>query len=195
MWSQVDGNFTVPPLTSWSTNQSAGILDGHVGLQQQFGSVVLGVEGSYVFAFGNSFGTAACSPAVACTANTLLAERIDNIWTVGPRIGWAIGAWMPYATGGYARATIENQTLSPTPTTLETGDTQNGGWYAGGGVEWNFARNWYTGIEYKHYDFGTVTTVPTFVTGGPDTFNTKSISATADTVSARLSYKFDWGNP
>jgi opacity protein-like surface antigen len=110
-------------------------------------------------------------------------------------MGWAIGAWMPNATGGYARPTIENQSLSPAPTTLETGDTQNGGWYAGGGVEWNFARNWYNGIEYRHDDFGTVTTVPTLVMGGPNPVDTKTISATADTVSARLSYKFDWGNP
>jgi hypothetical protein len=38
-----------------------------------------------------------------CTA------RFDDVLTVGGRLGWAMGKWTPYVTGGYASARFTEQ--------------------------------------------------------------------------------------
>ncbi len=87
MWDRIDGAFVNPPIATWSTNQSTGVVDAHAGVQYQFGSnIVLGVEGDYISAFRDNSGTDGCHPAAACGAGTMLAGRIqrhvDN-WRTG----------------------------------------------------------------------------------------------------------------
>ena len=35
--------------------------------------------------------------------------RFDDVLTIGPRLGWAMGKWMPYLTGGYANAAFSHK--------------------------------------------------------------------------------------
>ena len=47
-WSNIDGSFVNPPFATWNSGPSGGIGGAFVGVQQQFGNFVLGIEGSYV---------------------------------------------------------------------------------------------------------------------------------------------------
>src|ERR1051326_4939043 len=85
-WERIDGNFVNPPPGSWSVDNSRGLWDAHVGAQYQWGSVVLGVEGNFVGLFNNSNGgTSGCGP--SCGAAFMSANLVDNIWTIGGRLG------------------------------------------------------------------------------------------------------------
>ncbi len=192
-FSQVDGAFVTPPPTTWSINQASPIIDAHVGAQEQFGNFVLGVEGSFVDSPNNTNGTSPCNPVAGCSPGTLATSRLEYLWTIGPRVGWAMDAWMPYLTGGFADARFNNQFV---PAPFEVGNTWNDGGYVGAGVEWNFLQNWYAGIEYRHYFLSTQTSVPNATaTGLPVPGDTFTVQPRIDTVSARLSYKFDWFAP
>ena len=69
-----------------------------------------------------------------CTA------RFDDVLTVGGRLGWAMGKWMPYVTGGYASARFteqaNNKSLAPMATNIVSWAQERAqGWYIGGGAE------------------------------------------------------------
>jgi opacity protein-like surface antigen len=164
-----------------------------------------------------------------CTA------RLQDILTIGGRVGWAAGnlpmfrggAWMPYVTGGYANAGVDFRQHNPigvgtlggiTPAGLaggtveqEQAHTRLPGWYIGAGFEWVISPGWTTGIEYRHYDFGSGSTeaFSGCTLGGPGTtppvtspgcilnapvgvaLERVRFSDTTDTVEARVSWR--WG--
>jgi len=135
--------------------------------------------------------------------------RFNDVITVGPRIGWAAGRWMPYVTGGYANAGFDFQGRGPATTStatsmIEEAHKRLNGWYIGGGVEWNISPGWTAGIEYRHYDFGEghttafhpgagVSTVaaglPLGIPTGTPLENVR-FDATTETVTARVTWKF-----
>ena len=52
------------------------------------------------------------------------------------------------------------------------------------------AHGWTLGLEYRHYDFGSETLLTHFPTGVPST-DIRNVDATLDTVTLRVSWKFD----
>ena len=200
-WERIDGNFVNPPPADWSVSNQRGMWDAHVGAQYQWNSFVLGVEGNFVGLFnGNSFGTSSCNPVTACPAGAFLsANLVDHIWTVGGRLGWAFGPWMAYASGGYANTQVDNFAFTAAGFFTESTRTRHNGAYVGGGVDWQV---WNTpggalvaGIEYRHYEFQSVTAPPILFNGLPNTFDTWTIKPRVDTIEARLSWLFNWGGP
>jgi outer membrane immunogenic protein len=180
-------NVLVPTIPWGTDRQSTGIGGIHGGYQVQWGNFVLGVEGAWDAAFGSSFG----SRAGALVGNPCDAglgfecqARINDILQVGPRVGFAMGNWMIYGTGGYARAEIESRYLV-IPTGLPLGlqpSIHHDGWYYGGGLEMLATNNFVIGVEYKHFDFKSAVQVDT----GGDSINLK---AKADAVLLRLTIK------
>ncbi len=87
--------------------------------------------------------------------------RFDVDWAASARLraGVAASDALFYVTGGYAVADIDVSAFDRTgPTLMDVkGGGTEGGWVAGGGVEWRFRPEWSVGLEYLHYDFGTVT--------------------------------------
>lgn len=166
--SHIDGSFVEFPNT-WSLDKSSGILGGQIGVQHQFGSIVVGVEADFVTAVGDRSATGACQgPGADVVCGPLfLRGQTNNIWSVGPRLGWAAGAWMPYVTGGYASASIENQVVRPRVGPLESSDERENGWYVGGGLDWALSPNVILGIEYRHYQFTEDTITPRDNLGTP----------------------------
>jgi len=197
-WERIDGNFVNPPPGSWSVDNSRGLWDAHVGAQYQWGSVVLGIEGNFVGLFNNSNGgTSGCGP--SCGAAFMSANLVDNIWTIGGRLGWAFGPWMVYASGGYANTQVDNNFFTAAGAFIESTRTRHDGAYVGGGFDWQV---WNTpggalvaGIEYRHYEFQSVTATPIQFNGLADPVNTWTIKPRADTIEARLSWLFNWGGP
>lgn len=174
------------PLT-YSPRHNSFAVGGFAGVQRQFGQFVLGVEGGYMSAFDNVSLGATPSISIFGPGGTGTAQaKLKDIWSVGGRVGWAMGRWMPYVTGGYANGSFEFDAQSGA--TTEQAKASTGGGYIGGGIDWALTKNWIIGAEYRHYAFSSKTVAGTF---GLATENVNFAPST-DTVLARLSYKFDW---
>jgi outer membrane immunogenic protein len=194
-WSSIDGTLAGPGGAGisgpgpFSIDQSSAFGGGHIGVQHQFNNIVLGVEGNFDSMFKGEDGSTTCpNTALRCTG------RVDDIWSVGGRLGWAAGHWMPYLTGGYANAGVHfnNQTTVAFPfLSTEEARTRNNGWYIGLGAEWIVSPGWTAGIEYRHYDFDSVGT-RTFTTQPPQGIPVEGLrqDLTTDSISARVSWKF-----
>jgi len=194
----IDGNFALGP-GDWSVTNTRGMWDAHVGAQYQWNSVVFGVEGNFVGLFnGNNFGTSSCGAGCAPAA-FMSANIVDNIWTIGGKLGWAFGPWMAYASGGYANAQVNNSFFDAAGLFVESTETRHNGAYVGAGVDWQV---WSTpggalvaGVEYRHYWFESVTATPTLFNGLANPADNWTIQPQADTIEAKLSWLFNWGGP
>ncbi len=187
------GPFVVPvaPGNSFdSGRKEVGIAGLHGGFQGQWGNFVLGVEGAWEGVLGDQFGSTngiGSAPPSSCNAAVVFAcqNRITDILSVGPRVGFAMNQWMIYGTGGYARAGTESRAL-----TLASGvvvsdvSEHNDGWYWGGGLEWLVLNGFTVGVDYKHYDFKTVRYNDMAAPG-----NSRDLKAQADALLLRLTIK------
>src|SRR5436853_34415 len=91
-------------------------LGAHIGAQRQFGQLVLGVEGAYLAGFGRASLGATPAPTIFETGGTGTGQaKLKNIWSIGGRIGSAMGNWMPYLTGGYASGSFEFDSQGTAP--------------------------------------------------------------------------------
>jgi opacity protein-like surface antigen len=172
---------------------TSAVFSAHGGFQHQLGHLVLGLEGGWTFAFGNS-STQTCGsvPVFTPGGTTNCQAKLTDIGNVGPRLGIAFGTVMPYITGGYARGHYQFNANATTGAgaLVEQGEAWLRGWYFGGGVEMAFAQHagWVAGVDYRHYSFtaGSVNaTNPAGVTQEVVRFH-----PTTDIITARLSYKF-----
>jgi opacity protein-like surface antigen len=156
-----------------------------LGVQHQIGGVVIGVEGNLLSMFADNAGSTNCpNVALRCTG------RMTDILSIGGRLGVPMGHWMPYASGGFASSSFSYRANTAAPLAVEDGRTRNDGWYAGIGFDMVVAPGWVTGLEYRLYDFGDVST-RTFTPGPAVPVATLSQSATADTIGIRLTYQWD----
>ncbi len=173
---------------TYSPNHDSFALGAFAGYQHQIGQFVLGVEGGYMSGFDDvSLGTTP-SISIFFPGGTGTAQaKLKDIWSVGGRVGWAMGRWMPYLTGGYASGRFEFNARDSS--TTEQASATNGGGYIGGGVDWAVWNNWILGLEYRHYGFSAKTVASSYSTGGGENVR---FGPRTDTVQARLSYKFDW---
>jgi outer membrane immunogenic protein len=201
-WEKIDGNFVNPPPATWSVENQRGMWDGHIGAQYQWNWLVFGAEADFVGLFNNNnFGTSSCNPTTACGAGTFLsANLVNHIWTVGGKLGFAMGPWMAYGSGGFASTRVDNFLFNGAGALVESTRTNHDGAYVGAGFDWQV---WSTpggalvaGIEYRHYWFQDVTATPILAgTGLPNNFDTWTIQPRADTIEAKLSWLFNWGGP
>jgi outer membrane immunogenic protein len=163
-----------------------------VGYQHQFGNLVLGAELNLI---GNEFdnhdsNVTPVFPAGNCGVGLNCVGRITNVITIGPRLGWAIGNFMPYATGGFATGSINFRRIDTTGFADNWGDTRANGWFAGGGLDWKLARNVVVGVEYRHTDLGSTDMKIFFPAVGPPPFATIRARADSDAVLLRGSLLF-----
>ena len=80
---------------------------------------------------------------------------------VGPKFGYDLGGWLPYArvgavhTSGSPSATATYVDNTNGTFTFNGGkNAKNSGWGAGAGVDWNFQDTWSAGLEYTYIDIG-----------------------------------------
>jgi outer membrane immunogenic protein len=176
-------NPAFPP--GFTVDHDSPVVGGQIGIQHQFGQIVVGVEGSLTTTYQNNPGDAPC-PAAGSTCSA----RLDDVLSVGPRIGWAMGKWMPYVTGGYANAAYHFVArTNGTQVQVEEARARLNGWYIGGGVDMALSHGWMVGLEYRHYDFDPKIASAFSPTGlflEPARFD-----ASSDMVTLRVSWKFD----
>ena len=232
----MEGNIrghTVPPFPAnqpipsvnegfgFKADPGTGIAGFHIGYQQQWSNIVVGLEGSLSWDFlteedeGQEIGRGvngqcgfvgpSAGHEAACNG------RIYSIRDIGPRIGFAKDKWLAYATGGYAQARINTWgTIFPpitTPVTtppqspqnrFQEGSATHDGWFVGGGVDYALSNNVFIGFQYKHYEFGSETEFTS--TSGSSAFNpnnfvpgpARRVDATADAFMLRTDFKFNY---
>ena len=139
---------------------------GQIGADYQFAqNWVFGIEANYSFAHTNDHGAA------------FFGNR--NLGSVTGRLGYAWGPALLYAKGGYAWADTRHSFGF-------TGDEGESGYTVGGGIEYMFAQNWSTKLEYQYYNFGDVT----FVSAPPIVVST--FKNDEHTIKLGLNYRFNW---
>ena len=195
-WSNINvQNPAFPP--GFTVDHDSPVVGGQIGIQHQFGQIVLGIEGSLTTTYQNNPGSTACPGGTALgvgvpsVAPFNCSARLDDILTIGPRIGFAMGKWMPYVTGGYANAAyhLYGRTLG-TQIMVEEARARLSGWYIGGGVDMALSHGWTVGIDYRHYDFDPKI-APAFSTFNPagSFIELARFDASSDIVTLRVSWK------
>jgi outer membrane immunogenic protein len=202
VWDDVDRSFNGPSngvigngVGNTRTSDSDGIFGFHAGAQWQWGAWVLGAEAALSGCFRECRSQSGVLPQPTFTTNTLMEHKITNLFTVGPRLGYAWDRVMIFATGGYASADLKGTYCSTVtavcgPTfTQQNGASRNSGWYAGGGFDYMVHKgplvDVLLGVEYQHFDVGSKNAL---VFNSQQAFN-YDLGATGDLVRARLTIK------
>ena len=188
------------PATTYSSSGNDVIYDFHAGWQWQWGWVIFGFEAGYSGGFKEMRSTVLFTDFPDLT----LEHKITNLFTVGPRLGFAWDRFMIYGTGGYAVATLKAQyldTAKGVATILgESAATRNDGWFAGIGFEYMVYKgplvDVVLGAEYQHFDVSGKNAFCFNASCSPaDAFDYDLGGATGDIVRARLTIKtqgFGW---
>ena len=151
---------------NFSTSPSDGIFGFHAGAQWQWGAWVLGAEAALSGCFKECRSTSGvASVLTGFAANTFFEHKITNLFTVGPRLGYAWDRFMIFATGGCASAELKTAVCSQVTGLCDqvnlarfNGQSRNNGWYAGGGFDYMVHKgplvDVILGLEYQHFDVG-----------------------------------------
>lgn len=134
------------------TLHNDGVFGGaQFGYNYQAGRFVLGLEADIQASDMNDRVAGVAGP-YAVTAKS----DINYFGTVRGRLGIAAGPALFYATGGWAWADVDYKLSTFDGVTLTSlADTSfKSGYTIGVGVEYAFARNWTTKVEYQYLDFG-----------------------------------------
>jgi outer membrane immunogenic protein len=184
-WDSTDARF-VASGTHSNWDRDAINVGVYLGYQHQFGAFVLGAEFNFI---GNEFdqedrvfpthgvGNCPVTGTTTVISSSNCVGRITDIITIGPRLGYAAGKFMPYVTGGWASGSVNFRTITGTPIavpnlagaaqTTSTADERLDGFYIGGGLDWKITPNAVVGIEYRHTDLGS---------GNSVTFNPSNVA-------------------
>jgi len=128
------------PLASGSFDTSGGLVGGTLGYNYQMGQAVFGIEGDVDASWMK--GDATCGGLACETKNSWLG-------TVRGRLGYAVGRFMPYVTGGAAFGDIKTSVAG-----LGSASETKAGWTVGGGVEAALNGPWSAKLEYLYVDLG-----------------------------------------
>ena len=161
---------------------------GQIGCDYQFApNWVVGVEGNFSWAdiSGSSTFPGGITPGATVTAEA----KTDWLVSVTGRLGYAWDHWLLYAKGGAAWA-HDKYAIGTYLGTWAASETRSG-WTVGGGLEWAFADNWSTKLEYQFYDFGNRDL--TFVSPGLSEPDVENVKQQIQTVKFGLNYRFAFG--
>src|SRR6201996_6249006 len=137
-------------LPSFNTPLQGVVGGGEAGYNWQTGPWVLGLEANFEGSGLSGSRNAPCLPPLCGALAASYAQRLSWFGTLRPRIGYALGNWLFYATGGgvlgqvYTNATTAVGSLIATDNRSQTRD----GWTLGGGVEGEIPAGWGAKIEY-----------------------------------------------
>jgi outer membrane immunogenic protein len=150
-WVKTDPQYTTgalllgAPFVVSSGSDKSGLTYGVLGgYNYQLGQLVLGVEADFA---GWTVGTMRYT---AITGDFLTAH---SKWggSIRGRLGYAADHALFYVTGG--AAFVSNETSIPLTGISIGGDGTQWGWTVGGGLDYAFANNWFTGIEYRYSQY------------------------------------------
>jgi len=147
-----------------------GEIGGVIGWNFQSGCWVFGIEGTGGYMFlrdsfdsGTFFMDPSSHAEIAATDKSIQ-QAFRQTWlaTAGGRIGYSIGNWLPYVTGGAAFGDVTYEArlhnVSPDGPFLsgDRKDDTNVGWFVGGGMQYAFGAHWAIRAQYEFIDLGSV---------------------------------------
>lgn len=167
------------------------------GYNWQSGNWVAGVEGDleYLHLNGASANYVPLAPFSTATAVINTYGNTNWLATARPRVGWASGNWLFYATGGVAVTSFKDDfalsrvTSTGTATYLQSSrlDNLTVGYALGGGIETSIADRLSVKAEYLHVGFGR-SSASQSVTTDPAQFTVQSANLSANIVRVGLNY-------
>ena len=197
-WSDVDWNHlsTVPHLNpNPNTNKdtfdlSSWIGGGQVGLQHQFGTWVVGVEGTLT---GGDLRDHYTRPGTFSPNE--ISQNVRWLTTVTARLGYAMNTTLLYVKAGYAGADLQSSlTESPFFTHSVGNSSWHNGWTVGAGVEYALQPNVIVGLAYDYIDLQSKTF--SRLDSGNFAFTTINVDPNPiHAVTARISYKLNRPEP
>ena len=209
----VGGSITNPgavALLNGAGSQTAGPFGfsggAQAGYNWQSGSWLAGIE-SDVSYLHLTFASRTYVPFAPFNTNTgVINAYSDANWvaTLRPRLGFAAGDWLFYATGGLTATEFEDDfaltTVVAAPGSFyrfaQSGSLKglHAGYAAGGGIEYALGNNWSAQAEYQHLGFGRFT-AKTVSTSDSTQAVTQSADLNADIVRLGLNYRFGGSDP
>jgi outer membrane immunogenic protein len=175
--------FVDPLFTGTATPSINGLLVTAVaGINYQFSSVVVGVEGDFTGAFVK--GTAVDAP--------LDSLQTKVFWTasITGRLGWAIDRLLIYGKGGVAFDYDRDTVTIPNGASV-MGTANHVGWTVGGGAEYAITEHWTARLEYDYFKFASKAfsfsgpaAVPAFAMPGG------TVGITLNEIKGIMAYKF-----
>jgi outer membrane immunogenic protein len=154
---------------------SGGLAGGQVGYLWQVNKAIIGVEAGIDWmnlrASRSIFNLyTAAFPNGGFTINQ--SEKSDWLATFLGRIGFDMGSWQPYATGGFAVANLKygfnytDTVFAPTCACAASFSQTKLGYAIGAGAEWKFAPQWSVRGEYLYIAFDPINAT-SVLTGQP----------------------------
>jgi outer membrane immunogenic protein len=189
-----------------TTSDSDAIYGFHAGFQGQWGAWVLGIEAALSGCFRECRSVSGVLPVPIFNPNLLSEHKITNLFTVGPRLGYAWDRWMIFGTGGYATANLKGTYCSsitnvcgpPFSPAGFNGQSWNHGWFVGAGIEYMVHKgplvDVVLGAEYQHYEVDAKLANCFNAACNPTNGNDYELAAKGDIIRARLTIKTPgWG--
>jgi outer membrane immunogenic protein len=193
-----DGYINFPEVTHWGYDESGVIAGGQIGYNHQFHWIVLGIEADLGYMNVDGDGVSRVNAKFE-GSDTRGETSSDFYTTIRGRIGFALGHWLFYATGGGIGVNLETG-VHDNCDTGACGDERinadttdfNWGWTGGGGVEYMFGCHWTIKAEYLRYklDDQNFSGEATFFGTPAGTFHFKAPGTDGNIVRAGLNYKF-----
>jgi len=147
---------------SGSTSIPSGMGGAQVGLNYQFGNVVLGFEADFDGVMATKTGPTITAAGGVTSSSSL----IPWIGTLRTRVGYAFDRYLVYATAGGAATQLASTVNVGAIGSASTTDT-HGAWTAGAGIEAAITDNLSAKLEYLYLDTGNINVAqvgPPFVT-------------------------------
>lgn len=142
--------YNATPASACGGNDDGTEFGVRAGYDWQFGNIVAGVLGEAVRADVKDSVTAFSSTPASYT----MARELDGMVAARARIGYAMGATLPYVTGGYVGADVKRSFSSTnaanTFTQVSDSEKWTHGWQLGGGVEHMVTSDLSLGLEYLY---------------------------------------------
>jgi outer membrane immunogenic protein len=186
--------------SDFGTSGSDTIFGFHAGAQWQWGAWVLGVEAALSGCTSECRSLSGVNTSPIFGPTQFAEHKMTNLFTLGPRLGYAWDRWMIFATGGWASANLKSSfCLTITDVCDGPGSDGNGasrnnnGWYAGGGFDYMVHKGSLVdvilGVEYQHYDVSNQRAFCGLPGCGAPTSADYDLSSKGDLARARLTIK------
>jgi outer membrane immunogenic protein len=170
---------------AFSTDDSSAAGGFQAGYQQQFGDVVLGVEGFYTLLDSEGSGRTNLNDFPRTRES-----RLTDYWGGAARIGYSIDNILPYVKLGYAGSTLDyTNTALGSGVVVGSSSERVGGVVLGAGVDFAVTENWTVGADYSFTKFDVGSQQQTRDGVPVSAFNDDN-DAKLHLVTIRLNYKF-----
>lgn len=184
-WGKIDDHVVFPGFVGFDSDfhhkPSSVIAGAHVGIQQQWGPLVLGAEASFNATALQSGPLPGVSPEVQTA-------RINDYFTATGKVGFVFSnQWMAYVRGGYANGEVGMTIINTSNgNVVEPSHRREDGWTLGGGIDYRVSSNVLVGVNYEFVRFNVDDRLGRFIRPTQDLANIVNARAEVQAVTARV---------